>query len=492
MNERKSGLLLHPTSLPGNGFTGTFGNEAEKFIDFLNKSGQRLWQILPLHPCGKEGSPYNVSSVFAINPHFINTFRLVRDGLADRKDIPSEKSERCNYKKADEYVDSITEKAFARFLTKKNMHADFDGFKEKNLQWLKPYALYVELSDKFKTHEWNRWPFEYRRYDSGKVNSFYEKEFKRVEKQMFVQWLCFRQWREIKNYASQKDVEIVGDMPFFVSDFSCDTWCHPEFFQMENGIKTACAGVPPDYFSEKGQLWGNPLYDWKNLAEIGYDWWIKRFKKAVDIYDIVRIDHFRGFSACWKISPEAEDATAGEWETVPGGEMFSSVKKELPEMAVIAEDLGEITDDVKKLRDKNGFYGMKILQFAFNEGASSSFLPHNYDSSSVVVYTGTHDNETICEWYDKLDGNTRSFVDKYTENNSKNSIDRAMIRLAEASVADWCIFPVQDILELGSEARMNIPGTMGKNNWTWRMREGALRKEHAEMLMEFSNIYGRV
>jgi len=503
--ERSSGILLHPTSLPGRFGIGDLGDEAYRFIDFLVESGQSLWQVMPLGPTGYGDSPYYGFSAFAGNTNLISPERLVEDGLLSKADIasfPSLPAERVHYGEVIKHKGALLEKAYENFKrSDNNNHREqLKGFHHYAESWLPAYTLFSALRETHKNAAWNTWEPKLARHDTDALRKAGERLSDRVDAHAFFQYLFFKQWLELKLYSKEKGIKIIGDMPIFVAHNSADVWANPNLFKLKkDGSPAVVAGVPPDHFSETGQLWGNPLYDWGHMRANNFDWWVERMRAAMRMVDIVRIDHFRGFAACWEVPAEDETAENGKWVNVPGRQLFDTLKKNLGDMPVLAEDLGTITPDVIALRDELGFPGMRVLQFAFGGDTRDTHLPHNY-VPDTVVYTGTHDNDTVVGWFNTEagEGSTqdaaqiereREYCLKYLGTDGEE-INWDFIRAAMASVAEIAIIPLQDVLGLDSSGRMNIPAS-DQGNWGWRFKSGALTEELSERLKDLTEIYGR-
>jgi 4-alpha-glucanotransferase len=502
---RSSGILLHPTSLPGRFGIGDLGIEAYSFVDFLVRSGQSLWQVMPLGPTGYGDSPYQSFSAFAGNTLLISPERLIEDGLLsndDLKNAPEFNSERVDFGHVIEFKKAILKKAFDNFTraSNSNMRDQVIGFRHYASAWLSDYALFAALKDARSGAAWNTWEAGLAKREQKAIAVAREELSNEVDAQEFYQYLFFKQWLGLKAYCMQKGIKIIGDMPIFVAHNSADVWAHPELFKLdEEGNPTVVAGVPPDLFSETGQLWGNPLYDWSRMRATGFRWWIERMRAMLRTLDVARIDHFRGFAACWEVPAGDETAVNGKWVKVPGKELFEALKQALGELPVLAEDLGTITPDVHALRDRLGFPGMRVLQFAFGGGSDNTNLPHNY-VRSTVVYTGTHDNDTVVGWFNSRAGEAttldaeqvereREYCMKYLGTNGEE-IHWDFIRAALASVADIAIIPLQDLLGLDSSARMNVPASE-EGNWGWRLKPGALTEELSDKLKGMTETYGR-
>ncbi len=493
---RSSGILLHPTSLPGRFGIGSLGAEAYSFVDLLAECKQQLWQVLPLGPTGYGDSPYASFSAFAGNSLLISLDRLAEDGLlsrSDLKDAPSFPAENVDYGPVIEFKRAVLERSFANFEKRRSgaQQAEFEVFCEEHASWLDSYSLFMALKDAHGGAVWNTWDRDIAQLRPGALRSWSSKLAAPILFHKYLQYQFFRQWSRLRKYSSEKEIKIVGDMPIFVAYDSADVWSHPEVFHIGDDLMpTVVAGVPPDYFSKTGQLWGNPLYRWDVMAERGYGWWIERFRAVLNFVDIVRIDHFRGFEAYWEIPAEEETAVNGRWVKGPGSDFFHTVETDLGQLPLIAEDLGVITPEVEALRDQFGFPGMKVLQFAFGSGADNPYLPHNY-LRNCVVYTGTHDNDTAIGWFTgSSTRKERNHFLSYTGTDG-SSVNWDLIRMALSSVADVAVIPLQDVLGLGPEARMNTP-SLAQGNWKWRYRDGALGKDVMEKLCMMTEIYSRV
>jgi len=488
---RKSGILLHPTSLPGPGGIGSFGTAARDFIDFLQASGQTLWQVLPLGYTSYGNSPYMCYSAFAGNPLLIDLERLVVDGdlaaTSLRTDLPSD---RVDYQQVMDYKCGLLRTAAAAFFAGGGdaRVEEFWHFCDTT-PWLHDFALFMALKEQYPGMSWCDWPKEIACRETAALEEASRSLGSAIGEQKYLQWQFFRQWHEVRDYATRQSVGIFGDIPIFVAYDSCDVWANPQLFHLDKGGRpTVVAGVPPDYFSKTGQLWGNPLYNWEAMAQEGYAWWIERVRSSLDLYDLIRIDHFRGFAACWEVPYGEKTAKNGRWAPGPGEALFSALSRELGDLPIVAEDLGHITPDVEALRDMFSFPGMKILQFAFGSGPDNPYLPHNHVCSSVV-YTGTHDNDTTAGWFSSLSAREKKMVLRYLDRTGEGIV-WDLIRTALASVADTVVLPLQDLLELPNEFRMNLPGTAG-GNWSWRFGKNALTAKLAKRLLELTEIYGR-
>jgi 4-alpha-glucanotransferase len=489
---RQSGILLHPTSLPGNFGVGSIGNEAFEFIDFLYESGQKLWQILPIGPTGYGESPYQCFSSIAGNPILISLEKLVEDGLLDKSDIDGyecKNEKTVNFEKAKKIKYLLLEKAYKTFAKTITNNNHFLIFCSDNSFWLDDFSLYFSLKEEFDQEPWNKWPNGIRLRTDENINKYSSKLKGRIIFHKVVQFIFFKQWLNVKKYANSKGIKIIGDIPLYIAYDSADTWTSPENFHFDsNGKPLQVAGVPPDYFSKTGQLWGNPIYNWKHLEQDNFSWWIKRIRMNLRLFDIIRIDHFRGLAAYWSVPYGEKTAVNGRWINAPGKKLFKTLIKELGDLPIIAEDLGVITPDVEELRDSFQFPGMKILQFAFDSKEKNEYLPHTFNKN-CVVYTGTHDNNTTIGWYKSITAADRKFVKEYI-GTFEEGIAKALTRLAWSSVANVAIVPLQDILGVDEEGRMNLPGTRSKN-WIWRYRQNDLTANHAEWLNKLTKTYCR-
>jgi len=489
---RKSGILLPVSSIPSKYGIGTFGKKAFEFIDLLKQSGQSYWQILPLGPTGYGDSPYQSFSTFAGNPYYIDLELLIEEGLLTEKECA-----KYDFGDNDGYVDY--EKVYnARFQVLKKAFARFDGstkeykaFVKKSEYWLDDYALFMAVKNKYDGKSFSEWDEDIKLRKKSALARYTKECKEEVDFYKFQQFYFAKQWSALKAYANENGVEIIGDIPIYVAFDSSDTWANPELFQFDKELKpVAVAGCPPDAFAKTGQLWGNPLYQWEYHKETGYAWWLQRIAYCYELYDVVRIDHFRGFDEYYSIPYGDETAEFGKWEKGPGYDLFKVIKETLGKKKVIAEDLGFLTDSVIKLVKKTGYPGMKILQFAFDSREESDYLPHNY-TSNCIVYTGTHDNETIMGWWNTCSRKDRAFAKKYLNVHSNKDIHKAFIRACFASVAETAIIPMQDFLGLGSEARINIPSTLG-DNWKWRLKDGQFTGELADEIYALTKLYFRL
>ncbi len=492
--ERASGILLHPTSLPGPFGSGDLGAAAYHFIDWLVVAGQKLWQILPLGPVGMGDSPYMCLSAFAGEALLIDLQELVARGWLSQNDLhnlPNFSPSKVHFGNVKSFRMSKLKIAAENFFTKddKKEIEDFQSFRKKQKSWLEDYALFMALIGKYNGAEWSTWDEELVKRKPAALKKARADLASDVRFWEFTQWCFFRQWHALKKYANDRNVKIVGDIPIFIAYQSSDAWAHQHLFHLDNNLKPKIvAGVPPDYFSVTGQRWGNPLYDWKAMHDENYVWWIERIKTTLELVDLVRIDHFRGFAGYWEIPAEEKTAVKGRWVKGPGAKLFDAIEKKLGKLPIIAEDLGEITPDVVELRDRYQFPGMRILQFAFAGDTKNNFLPHNY-ISNTVVYSGTHDNDTTAGWFKSATEREREFVKKYVGTDGKE-VSWDFIRIASQSVADMAVFPFQDVLGLGNEARMNLPG-QALGNWSWRFSWDQVQSWHALRLYEISALTNR-
>ncbi len=496
MKKRQSGVLMHISSLPGKYGIGSFGQSAYDFVDFLVRTKQRYWQILPLGTTSYGDSPYQSFSAFAGNTYFIDFDILIEEGLLNEADVKGadfgDDPRKVDYAKIFDARRPIMEKAVARFLEADDL-SDFESFVEQNAAWLEVFAEYMAIKEHFDNLAWTEWPDEaIRRREAASLASYREKLADKLTYHRVTQYLFFKQWLRLKAYANEHHIEIVGDMPIYVAADSADVWAQPHFFKTDAVGKPTCvAGCPPDEFSETGQLWGNPIYDWEAMDKDGYAWWIERLRESFKIYDIVRIDHFRGFESYWEVPADSETSATGKWVKGPDYKLFAAVKEALGDLNIIAEDLGFMTDEVIELRERTGFPGMKILQFAFNPDDESIDSPHLAPNNSVM-YTGTHDNNTVLGWYkDEIDDATRQYMAQYTNRKEYETVPHAMLRTIFASVSFMAIATMQDLLELDSAARMNYPSTIG-GNWTWRMTAEELNPIVEGELYSLTKTYRRM
>ena len=487
---RCSGILMHITSLPGPYGVGTMGKQAFAFIDFLAEARQSFWQILPLNPTGFGDSPYQSCSAFAGNHYLIDLDLLVEEGLLTREEL-----EEVQWTRSETKVDygllynnrlKILRKAFRRH----GETGEFARFRAANDSWLPDYVLYMGMKDRFGGKPWYQWPEEQKFYHNAN-RSWQGMEYEDIQFYCFTQYLFFKQWNFLREYAHSKGIRIIGDVPIYVPYDSVEVWKNPELFQLDEKLDpVAVAGCPPDGFSADGQLWGNPLYRWDVMARDDYAWWIRRLAAAGRLYDVVRMDHFRGLESYWSIPYGDTTARNGHWVKGPDIHFINAVKRQLPQLQMIAEDLGYLTQEVRDLRNASGFPGMKVLEFAFDPKEPSNYLPHTYTYNSVV-YTGTHDNMTIRQWFETASEEEVKFAVDYMRLTEEEGITWGVIRTAFATVSDTCIIPMQDFLDLGGEARMNFPGTLSDSNWTWRVKDGIMNVRLSKTIAELTKLYSR-
>lgn len=494
---RSSGLLLHPTSLPGPFGIGDLGQSAYRFVDFLHESAQQLWQVLPLGPTGYGNSPYMCYSAMAGNPLLISLELLRDQGFlagADLENLPEFPQETVAYEQVSQTKMLLLQRACQTFQSQASpsQRQEFEQFCQRKAHWLDNYAFFMALKQAHKGAAWNTWEPEIAWRQASAMQQRRQQLEAEIFLHKFLQFEFFRQWTELRHYANQHGIQIIGDIPIYVAHDSADVWAHPVDFELdaETGKPALMAGVPPDYFSETGQLWGNPIYNWKRMKQNRFPWWLQRFRAMLDYVDLIRVDHFRGFQAYWQVKQGETTAMNGEWVEAPGEALFEVILQELGTLPILAEDLGIITPDVEALRDQFRFPGMKILQFAFGSEPGNPYLPHNYDSRNCLVYTGTHDNDTTAGWFSQLPPHVKESVVAYLGGLSPVGINWDLIRLALGSVANQAIIPVQDLLGLGSEARMNYPSRPA-GNWVWRYPAGALTNEIGDRLRMLTQIYGR-
>ena len=494
--KRSSGILMHISSLPSPYGIGTFGQAAYDFVDQLARAGQRYWQVLPLGPTSYGDSPYQSFSAFAGNPYFIDLDALCNEGLLDRDWIDS-----IQWSYGERQVDygtifvqrfPVLRAVFSRAKENWDRMQALDRFAAENADWLNDYALFMALKDENGGVAWENWPYDVRMREEGALWQARERLADSMRFYQFLQYLFYQQWTNLRAYANERGIKIVGDLPIYVPLDSADVWSAPQEFQLDEQRRPRCvAGVPPDYFSADGQLWGNPIYDWDYMKQTGYAWWMRRMRSACTLFDCVRIDHFRGLSSYWSVEAGAKTARDGEWVKGPGADFVDLLKAEFPAFEIIAEDLGFLTNEVRELLDGSGFPGMKVLQFAFDAREPSNYLPHTY-GRHCVCYAGTHDNTTVASWFGEANPEDAAFSVRYLGLNDQEGYVWGMLRGGMGSVADLFIAQVQDYLALGKEARMNIPGTLGGNNWKWRLLPGEITDELIEKINTMTKMYGRV
>lgn len=493
--KRSSGIIMHISSLPNKYGIGTFGKEAYEFADFLDKAGQKYWQMLPLGPTSYGDSPYQSFSAFAGNPYFIDFDILNENGLLDKEDY-----ENINFGSNPEDIDygiifdnkiPVLRKAYDNFKNREELQESFCEFK-KNEFWLEDYAMYMAIKNSFQLKSWQKWDDDIRLRDPKSLEKYKEDLKDDIEFWSFIQFEFYKQWTALKEYVNELGIEIIGDMPIYVAEDSADVWSNPDAFLLDKETlePIKVAGCPPDIFSETGQLWGNPIYDWNWMDENGYQWWIERIKHSLKLYDWIRIDHFKGFESYYSIPYGEDTAINGEWVKGPGMKIFDAIRNELGDVNIIAEDLGTLTEETIKLRDDNNFPGMKILTFAFDSDSENMFLPHNYNEN-FIAYTGTHDNDTVRGWIETTGTKeqVKNAID-YLNLTEEEGYNWGLIRGIWSSVANVSIAQMQDFLNLGNEARTNLPSTLGQN-WKWRVKKGACTDELAQKIYDITERYGR-
>lgn len=491
--DRASGILLHPSSLPSRGGIGDFGPAAYEFLDFLSAARQSLWQILPLGPLGYGNSPYSCISAFAGNPLLVSLERLAEMGWIDRGRVSSlpDTVSRVDYDHVRAVKTPLLREAARNFQANAsgNARARYDRFCAENAWWLEDYALFVNLRERFDYEAWNRWPDGLSRRDPAALEKARQELGEELDVARAVQFAFWEQWRALHHEARRRGIRIIGDVAIFVSYDSADVWTHPELFRLNGNLDPeVVAGVPPDAFSEQGQRWGNPLYRWEVLQGRGYDWWIQRLRWALETCDIVRLDHFRGFESYWEIPAHEPTAVNGRWVKGPNDDFFHALRHAFGGLPFIAEDLGMITQEVHELRLRFGIPGMKVLQFGFSNPGAHIYLPHRCEPNSVM-YTGTHDNDTVMGWYNSTRGQERRFAESYAGDDPRG-IHWAFVRAAITSPSRFCIVPLQDVLGYGSDCRMNVP-SQSDGNWGWRLERGTLTAEVAQRLATLSEISDR-
>lgn len=491
---RASGVILHPTSLPGPFGIGDLGPSAVHWLDWMDIAGLGFWQILPLNPTGFGNSPYQSFSAFAGNPFLISPILLVEDGLVPLEDIerhPRFASKRVDFQRASKWKKKILKIAFRNFKRSASpqLRNDFESFIQDQSYWLKNFSIFMALKDSYRQIPWNQWPDVFKFRDDRALAKFSERKKNEIEFHKFVQFCFERQWQRIYAYAQSKNIKVIGDMPIYMSFDSADVWTYPELFKLNSDREArSVAGVPPDYFSPTGQLWGNPLYDWAKHHETKFEWWVKRFEKIMKQVDLIRLDHFRGFSGYWEVQAGMTTAEKGRWVKGPGNLLFNAVKEKMGILPILAEDLGVISVDVEELRNQFNFPGMRVLQFAFSSDSSNPYLPHNYPVN-CIVYTGTHDNPPSKSWFNNLSAKEKEFCLRYLHTDSKDIV-WSMLRCIWSSVAKLAIAPAQDFLELGEQARMNYPGRLEKN-WGWRLLPNNLDEKLTKKIKDMNDVYAR-
>ena len=489
---RSSGVLMHITSLPGPYGIGTMGREAFAFVDFLKEAGQSYWQLLPLNPTGYGDSPYQSCSAYAGNHYLIDLDLLVEEGLLEEAEIRAikwcRKETKVDFGILYKHRLKVLRMAFARFRGSE----DFDVFCAENDSWLDDFTLFMALKDKNGGKPWYNWEAGLKFREADDLRAARKELCYEIRFYSFVQYLFYKQWSALRTYANAQGVKIIGDVPIYVPLDSVEVWSQPELFQLDERLDpVAVAGCPPDAFTEDGQLWGNPLYRWDRMKAENFAWWIRRLAAAGRWYDVIRFDHFRGFESYWAVPYGDVNARRGQWVKGPGMAFVDAVKQNLPQLQMIAEDLGYLTQEVLDLRNGSGFPGMKVLLFAFDSREPSEYLPHTYNANSVC-YTGTHDNVTTRQWLETADQEAVAYAKNYMRLNKAEGYVWGMIRTAFSSVSNLCVTPLQDFLNLGAEARMNFPGTMSDANWTWRVKNNMTNQALAERIYKLTKLYGRL
>jgi 4-alpha-glucanotransferase len=504
---RSSGILIHPTSFPSKFGIGDFGPEAYRMVDQFYEARQTVWQMLPLGPPNQGNSPYSLYSAFAGNPLLISPELLLRDQLLTEKDLetcPHFPDEEVQYERVAEWKFGILRKAFEHFghADRHPLQTQFEAFKSEEKGWLDEYALFMSLRTVFpRAGSWVEWDEDIALRQPEAVKRWTAQLADDIERESFWQFLFFHQWKSLREFCRQRQVRLMGDIPIYVSHDSADVWAKRENYELdEKGKATLVSGVPPDYFSETGQLWGNPIYNWSHMQQDNFSWWIARFRKTHESFDIIRLDHFRGFAAYWAVPATETTAVNGSWIKAPGAELFTALQQALGTIDIVAENLGLITPDVEELRSQFNFPGMAVLQFGFtpSEGSGSAFQPHNYERN-LVAYTGTHDNDTTVAWWREFGADAppeqvakqRAAILRYFGIANEKDLIWTMMRTLSASVAQFAIVPMQDILELGTESRMNTPGS-GERNWRWRMKPGAFTPDLLDRLRDYAELYERI
>lgn len=488
---RESGVLMHITSLPGPYGIGTMGAQAFAFVDFLKQAGQSCWQILPLTPTSYGNSPYQSCSTFAGNHYLIDLDMLIDDGLLERSEVESVcwgTGDRVDFGAQYQNKLKVLRLACGRFA----FNEDFDHFCQENSSWLPDFALFMALKSKFDGKPWYEWEDGLKFRDPDAMWNARRALGEDIRFYSFVQYIFAKQWRALHAYARENHVSIIGDVPIYVPLDSADVWANPELFQLDEKLEpVVVAGCPPDYFSEDGQLWGNPIYRWDEMGRDGYNWWIRRLAAAAELYDVIRLDHFRGFEAYWAIPYGDTTARGGQWVKGPAMDFINAVKRVLPELKLIAEDLGFLTQEVLDMRDASGFPGMKVLGFAFDAQDPSDYLPYRY-SPNTVCYTGTHDNMTTRQWFDNASADAIAYAGEYMTLSEQEGLVWGVIRTAMSSVSELCVIQMADFLNIGEEGRMNFPGTLSDSNWTWRGNNDIMSKKLAKRIRRLTELYGRL
>lgn len=488
---RKSGILMHITSLPSPYGIGSMGKCAYDFVDFLKAAGQSYWQILPISPTGYGDSPYQALSAFAGNHYLIDLDTLVEEGLLKREEVEDihwgSDPERVDFGSLYNHRTKVLRRAYERFLPE----SDYRVFVEENADWLPDYALFMALKESFSGKPWQNWSVTVMLRLPALMETYRQSLKEDIRFHCFLQYQFFRQWKALRTYANDSGIQIIGDVPIYVPLDSADVWANPQMFHLDGSCRPVkVAGCPPDSFNADGQLWGNPIYNWQQMAVNGYDWWIRRLKAAQKLYDIVRLDHFRGFESYWAVPYGDKTAAGGTWEKGPGMDFIRAVRQALPDMGIIAEDLGFLTPQVRQLQEDSGYPGMKVIQFAFDSREAGNYLPYTYPEHSVC-YTGTHDNLTLKQWFQEADPVDIKAARAYLGLNEEEGLIKGMIRGCMSAASRLCVVQIQDYLELDGHARMNFPGTLSGNNWTWRALPGFMTEELCRRILEITRRYGR-
>ena len=489
---RKSGILMHITSLPSPYGIGSMGKCAYEFVDFLCKTGQTYWQVLPLNPTGYGDSPYQSFSSYAGNHYLIDLDMLIEEQLLTQEEADavcwSGDENRVDYGCLFENRCKLLQLAYGRF----SKNEEFQQFVTENADWMEDYALFMALKERFHGSPWYEWSLSLMMRIPEMVRSIRQELQDAVQFHYFLQYQFFRQWERLRRYANERGIKIIGDVPIYVPLDSVDVWSSPELFQLDGNCRpTAVAGCPPDSFTADGQLWGNPLYNWEKMKATGFAWWIRRLSAAAKMYDVVRLDHFRGFESYWAVPAGDKTAAGGAWQQGPGMDYIKAIQSALPDLEFIAEDLGYVTPEVRQLQEESGYPGMKVLQFAFDSRESSDYLPHTYPVNSVC-YTGTHDNLTMAQWFEEAAPEDIALAKAYLGLNSEEGLIKGMIRGVMGSASRLCMIQMQDYLELGACSRMNFPGTLSSSNWSWRAPKDFLTEDLAKRIYETTRRYGRL
>ena len=489
---RKSGILMHITSLPNPYGIGSMGKCAYEFVDFLCNAGQTYWQILPLSPTGYGDSPYQSFSTFAGNHYLIDLDMLIAEGLLKQEEVDAvcwtQDESRVDYSCLYNHRSRLLRLAYDRFVP----DASFQKYVADNAEWLNDYALFMSLKESFQGKDWQKWSLSFMMRIPAILESYRKEAADSIQFQYFLQYQFFRQWKALRAYANGKGIRIIGDVPIYVPLDSADVWANPKLFQLDSsGHPKMVAGCPPDSFSADGQLWGNPLYDWAAMKDTGYAWWIRRLAAAAQMYDVVRLDHFRGFESYWAVPAGDKTAAGGSWQPGPASDFIRAIRAALPDLDFIAEDLGYVTPEVRQLQEESGYPGMKVMQFAFDSRETSDYLPHTYPVNSVC-YSGTHDNLTLEQWFQEASEEDIALAKAYLGLNQEEGFVRGVIRGCMGSVSRLCVIQMQDYLELDGTARMNFPGTLSGNNWSWRALPGFLTEELTGRIHATTQRYGRL